>query len=69
MELELVHLSGVLFTGILCHGDKLIVECVMLALCRQSAAEVLDRHCGGAGNEVSEVVGEVGVNGADKQLV
>ena len=69
MELERVHLCGVFRAGGLYHGDELVVKRIGLALCGQSAAEVLLDHGGGAGDEVAEVVCKVGVDGADEQLV
>ena len=41
----------------------------MLTLTRQRAAEVLYRHCGGAGNQIAEIVCKIGIDGAYKQLI
>ena len=69
VELELVHLRGVLITHGLYHADKLIVHRVSFALRGDAAAEILLDHGRGAADEVAEVVCKVGIDGADKQLI
>ena len=69
MQLELVHLRGVLIAHGLYHTDKLIVHRVSFALRGDAAAEVLLDHGRGAADEVAEVVCEVGIDGADEQLI
>ena len=66
---EVIHIAGIRLAQRGRHGDELIIERIVLALGRERAAEVLDDHGDGAAQEVAEVVGEVGVDAGDEQLV
>ena len=69
LRAEIVHIAGIRPAQRGCHGDELVVERIVLALGRERAAEVLDDHGDGAAQEVAEVVGEVGIDAGDEQLV
>ncbi len=69
LQLELVHLRLVLIPqgahGLL----QLAVLRRVLPLGGQHAAEILLHHAGGAADQVAQLVGKVGVDGADEQFV
>ena len=51
------------------HGGQLLLVLRGTAACRQGAAEVLVHHGGGAAEKVAQIVGKVGVDGLDQQLI
>ena len=69
LQLQLVHLRLIAVTQRAGHLLQLAVLRSVLPLYGQLAAEVLFRHAGGAADQVAQLVGQVGVDGADQQLV
>ena len=69
LQLELVHLRLIAVAQGAGHLLQLAVLGGVLPAGGQLAAEVLLHHAGGAADQIAQLVGQVGVDGADQQLV
>ena len=69
LQLELVHLRLIAVTEGARHLLQLAVLGGVLPLSGELAAEILLRHAGGAAHQIAQLVGKVGVDGGDQQLV
>ena len=69
LQLQLLHLRLIAVTQGADGLFQLAVLRRVLPLSGQLAAEVLLHHAGGAADQIAQLVGKVGVDGADEQLI
>ena len=69
LELQFLHLGLVPVAETADRGLQIVVLRRVLTVGRQLAAEVLLHHAGGAADQIAQLVGKVGVDGGDQQLV